>query len=156
MLRRSAKKKGTRHGERRAFSSSLKTSELSLSCLNEFFTSLLRFGLIVYLLLLLLCLHLHLHFHPSMEFPAEYLPLFNQGDHIQLERWDNSRQYEEIEKYINESGLHQRFFEYHKWMTTPVFGFWNWDERQKSSESTDDDDLRTIRWMLLNSKSSHQ
>ncbi len=107
--------------------------------------------------LLLLCLHFALcDFHPSMEFPTEYLPLFNQGDHFRLERWDNSRQYEEIEKYINESVLHQRFFEYHKWMTTPVFGLWNWDKRQKSSESTDDDDLRTIRWKLLNSKSSHQ
>ena len=65
-------------------------------------------------------------------FPEKFWKFFGEEHHLQLERWDKDKNFEAMQEYIDRSQVHREFFDYHKQMTTPIFGKWEWDTRSQA------------------------
>jgi len=63
----------------------------------------------------------------------KYSTFFSSGIHIKLEKLDmmiptKPEARTRIDEWLNKSEANREFFEYHKRMTAPVFGTWNYDK----------------------------
>ena len=68
----------------------------------------------------------------SSEMWAQFL---SEGAGVKLEQYDMRKRFDLIQAFCDQSPHHRAFFNFHKMMTAPVFGEWNWDkEKAKEGE----------------------
>ncbi|NDC23094.1 MAG: hypothetical protein EBZ49_03040 [Proteobacteria bacterium] len=72
---------------------------------------------------------------PGMDKFSKY---YRTGIHLQLEKLDckipdDPDAFTVLHAYVNQCPKLREFFEYHRKMTTPVFGEWNYDKRKAQS-----------------------